>query len=367
MQVEYNLQQQTFLLSMFSNLVAGAEGTVDELEEKLRRRIEEALNLFEPSIGLWEIAWGPAIYQAPHSKIADNAMYVAKKVAPGSRYVVAIAGSNGTFPFSFDYLIENFQVSTQVPWRYGEAPAGAEIALGNFIGFTILSKCMRPGPESVGSGLIRDFLKTQTSAPIEVTVTGHSLGGALSPTLALWLSDTRSKWDEDHNATLGCLPSAGYTGGNGIFASYYDSQLKDQTTRIYNPLDVVPNGWATADIETVPTLYEPYIPADDLVRLICAIAIRISRGGDYTQILEDAKPLDGTVDQSLIIPGGGDFANFVIQGLFQHLPAYLGLLGIDIPLTTVLKPVYDALDVEQEQEKIIMDLRRRLERERLMA
>ncbi|MGH9905070.1 MAG: lipase family protein [Pyrinomonadaceae bacterium] len=59
------------------------------------------------------------------------------------------------------------------------------------------------------------------NAPTPISVTGHSLGGALSPAVALWLSDTKAQWDPSGRSSLACLPSAGPTSGDQAFATYY--------------------------------------------------------------------------------------------------------------------------------------------------
>jgi hypothetical protein len=257
-------------------------------------------------------------------------MYVAQggpdTVTPG-QLVVAIAGTD---PYSaFDWIIEDGLVSTLVPWPAGNPPPSSDpqVSLGTFLGLSIL-QTLRPGPRQPGVGtLLLDLLTTGRPGCPLVTVTGHSLGGALSPSLALYLSDTQGTWDPSAGTGIACLASAGPTPGNGDFAVYFNSQLEDATTRYWNILDVVPHVWHTADIAAIPGLYAPDIAPDLLVQALADTAAAISMFGDYTQIFPVAG-LPGTVNRSLIDPTAPSFENYVAQMRYQHVDAYPILLGV---------------------------------------
>jgi len=323
--------QTLLVLSALSNLGSCVTGTVDQIEAYLTRAITSVLDRLRGDIGPWQVVWGPAVYQAWDSDLADNVMYVAKGTfdpAQPPQLVVSIAGTN---PYSvFDWLLEDGFVSLQHPWPYGSPPSNLnpKIALGTSLGLYHLVT-MIPGPGQPGFGTtLQEFLQAELTGNTPLVITGHSLGGALSPTVALWLSDTRSQWDPNGLATISCLPSAGPTSGNRDFATYYDSQLGGSTKRIHNSLDVVPHAWSRSDLEAIPTLYLPYIKPDALVTVLVDTAISISRNGDYAQILPSATALPGIVDQGLISPLNTDFQNFVIQMRYQHVDAYFALLNM---------------------------------------
>jgi len=193
-----------------------------------------------------------------------------------------------------------------------------------------------PGARTV----LADFLGGLPAGPLNITVAGHSLGGALSPVTALWLSQTQSTWDPTSRATISCLPSAGPTPGNADFATLYNSSaVGAKTTRIHNSIDVIPHAWNADDLGEIPDLYEPTLNPGILVRMGVALASFLSRSGNYTQIITVGpanQVLAGTVDQSLIKPDASDFTNFVTQLGFQHVDAYLSLLGIG-ELSDILK------------------------------
>jgi hypothetical protein len=314
---------------MIADLGDTFSGNVDTIEKALAQDIQTQLSTLQPQIGTWQLVWGPAVHELPGSVLPDNTMYVVRRTGtPGPQQLaVAIAGTN---PFSFlDWLVEDFFVSTQVPWP---GVAGAKISSGTFIGLSVL-QTMRPGATLAGAGqTVGDFLAAQAAAgPVAITVTGHSLGGALAPTLGLWLHDTRTGWDPRGNASLSVLPFAGPTAGNLVFAQHSDAQIGPQVNRIHNSLDVVPHAWASADLQQLPALYQPYIQPDLALNLLVGLLQHISAGGGYTQIRANAPALQGTVDQSYILPILGSLVNYLVQAAFQHVDAYYKLLQVTEP------------------------------------
>ncbi len=326
----YSQNQSVFTLSILANLGSTITGTIDQIEAILANTIDTQLLSFQPEIGTWTVVWGPAVYQAPASNRVDNVMYVAQggsDTATPGQLVVAIAGTD---PYSaFDWLLEDTLVSTLVPWPTGTPPRSADprVSLGTFLGLSILQH-LRAGPRQPGAGTsLADLLTTGLPGSPSITVTGHSLGGALSPALALFLSDTQGTWNPTGRTRLNCLASAGPTPGNADFVTYYNSQLGATTTRYWNAIDVVPHVWQASDIAAIPDLYAPGIPPDVLVQALAAAARAISLIGGYTQI-EPVAGLPGTVNSSLINPAVPDFNNYFNQLTYQHVDAYPILLGV---------------------------------------
>ncbi len=324
-----------FQLTMLSNLAAAYPKISDK---DLRQKITDCL---KGPLASWEVCWGPHVVQAP-IKGTLNTMYVAKEQKQDN-YVVAIAG---TSPYSlFDWFWEDFWVNLQVPWVY--APfADAKIAFGTASGLVILQS-MKPEKGAVASGTrLWDFLKSLTDSPINVTVAGHSLGGALAPTLALWLRDTQGipfLWDPHEHATVMTMPFAGATAGDGKFAAHSNEKLPHGTLpsataasfRYANSLDVVPHAWNLDTLNALKTVYVPYIPENEIVDKLVELATKAAADGDYTQLTPDNPPWKGTVNQSKIKPGGGPlepFFNFLQQILYQHVQAYLAYFGVDTEL-----------------------------------
>ncbi len=333
---EYNPQQTIFALSVLPGLADTFTGDVPAIEAALTTELKSQLARLQPQIGTWELVWGPAVYELPTSNRPDNTMFVASSAG---QLVVAVAGTN---PYALlDWIVEDFLVRTQIPWLTGSPLSlDRKISLGTFIGLSVL-QTMKPGAGQPGAGvLLKDFLSTRTGSPVSISVSGHSLGGALSPALALWLHDLREEWDPHGNATLSSLPSAGPTAGNEAFAAYLDSKIGAQVSRLYNPLDVVPHAWMLSTLAEIPTVYAPDIEPDDLMRDFAKLALDAAKNGDYTQINLSDPPLSGSsVNTSIIHELEPAFLNFFRQLAYQHTEAYYVLMGVSEAMASVFQKI----------------------------
>jgi Lipase (class 3) len=326
----YDQTRTVFTLSMISNLGSGIQGTVAEIESKTYQAINAELSTQEPTIGRWSVIWGPAVYQAKNSDVADNVMVAFRAGTDSAIPGQIVVGIAGTDPHSgFDWIFEDFLVVTTRPWETGNrGNLSPRIALGTSIGLSVLQSLV-PGPGLPGVGVrLPAFLRSALSSSTLLTIAGHSLGGALSPAMTLFLSDTKPIWDPSGFATLRCLPSAGPTSGDRDFATYYNGVLGQATTRLYNSLDVVPHTWQSEDLVQVPDLYSPAIPPTLQVFSLAVTALGISAACDYTQIDVRTPPLQGKVNTDIIDPSKSDCDNFTAQVYYQHVQAYFELLGI---------------------------------------
>lgn len=170
---------------------------------------------------------------------------------------------------------------------------------------------------------LRDAVK-EAEGPVEINFTGHSKGGALSPTLALHLADTRDVgqgWDPEGRATLHCYPFAGPTAGNAAFAAHYDATLGASTHRLANHLDMVVHAWLPEEIRAMPKLYGATTkPPPGLQKLANAVAEDME-ALDYRQIGNRVTMFPGTVDPR--------YRDFVAQEIHQHVQAYLDALDLN--------------------------------------
>jgi hypothetical protein len=163
--------------------------------------------------------------------------------------------------------------------------------------------------------------------PVDVVVTGHSKGGALAPTLALWLAETQGpgaatheRWDERNRASVHSWSFAGPTAGNAGFAKRSNRALEGRCHRIANPLDVVPHAWASSDLGKIPALYDPTVARSEALGALVTLAGGLTNLG-YTQIeklREDFAPLPGFTGKSDETRSG-----FFDQFAQQHMEAYL--------------------------------------------
>src|SRR5262249_460381 len=110
-------------------------------------------------------------------------------------------------------------------WPPGTAPGptGPRISESTSIGLQVLLGM--EGSTANGPQSLLAFLKSQATNAINVCVTGHSLGGCLAPTLALYLKEQRAAWDVSGESNVSTISFAGPTAGNSAFAAYSDSQF----------------------------------------------------------------------------------------------------------------------------------------------
>ncbi len=263
---------------------AACKAAEQDLSQKLAADINVVLEntLLQQAIGSdWQIAWGPAIYVAePKNKTARRASFYASNAmvvmhSPSqTRYIVAIAGTNPAS--AFDWLNEDALLSpgydwtsTLACWKSGhdDLPQKghkntATVDNCTFTGVSVLLSKL----QSNGQSLVA-FLQGVDASGHTLTLTGHSLGGALSPMLALALVDPahalQSNWQADQ---VQVYATAGATPGNAALAAHYLQVFPPQkapdaspwqvwNSTVWNQFDVVPRAWAPSTLDAVPTLY----------------------------------------------------------------------------------------------------------------
>lgn len=178
---------------------------------------------------------------------------------------------------------------------------------------------------------LRSFLKAAVDAAatdLDIVVTGHSKGGALAPTLALWLAETQGTdgvseeehWDAGRRATVRCVSFAGPTAGNAAFAARSDHVIGPVCHRVWNALDVVPHAWDIDLLRDIPKLYGDGVrPIPGLKDLVAGIIDDVERR-DYRHGGLNVRKLNGTVDPTKPL--------FVDQAIHQHLEGYID--GLDL-------------------------------------
>jgi hypothetical protein len=320
----FDLWQQTFVLSNMANADYGFEVSIKEsLTEHLKSSIQNRLanaglrNLIGAS---WELAWGPCVFRQPLSAFADNAMYVAHDKV-NNIYVVAVAATN--IRSIYDILIEDLHIKP-VAWPYGgSVPEGTEIATGTRDGVDKLLAM-----KSHGQALL-PYLQGVAGKPDSTLIfAGHSLGGALSPTLAMALTEkglNLADWKAVH-----VYPTAGPTPGNATFSAYFSQKFPQSATGsqpwqvwnadVANSLDIVPRAWNSQTLATIPTLYAPNVTVSSEFATLVATKVKNIQHYHFTRI-GTAKDLT-----SSSVQGSGDV--FAKEAQYQHVYAYFQLLGI---------------------------------------
>lgn len=244
-------------------------------------------------------------------------------------HVLAIRGTYPD-PFSQAYWDDGSQDSPfgeMVDWP--GAP-GAKIAKGTNAGLTNLWAIKDAHGNTIESAV------KQLPASASITVTGHSLGGTLTPVLALKLNELFP------SLSFAASSFAGMTPGNSAFAALFGSgtKLDGCVRRVFNTLDTVSYGWdkvyATHDFYTPAPKGGPVVAA-----MLLATEARLKLGGyDFTAVGSPV-PLEGQVRKPTI---PCELVAYVLENLHQHMPdTYLSLLGapplpFSIGFGSILRP-----------------------------
>jgi hypothetical protein len=326
---DLDLAQRNLIMAFLPNLGSPLSGS--NVSQQAFKLMTLALESLQGPLGPWDLVWGPGVFQVVPRAIPANTMFVARHLQTGELFI-SIAGTN---PFSaFAWLAEDFDVDQTRAWGYGEAPEDAATSKATLTGLRVLQGMVPPAGIPGENNTLAKFLQAhieQEAEPVAITVSGHSLGGALSPTLALWLLDTQTEWDPYTRATISVYASAGPTPGNDAFASYIYDRLGESLHRIFNPLDVVTHAWDVADLAELKALYTPAIPREALWDQAVDFLIARTNGISYQHFDPQAVPLVGEIKKELVSRWLPPVVHLVGQVLYQHTLAYFELLGIAYP------------------------------------
>lgn len=371
--MRYDQYQQTFALSALANWIGDRRGTQPALQADYQTTLLQTLASADTQdrIGDWQLVWGPQVWQLPGSSLSGNAMYVAHTDAMpgiGEAYVVALSATN---PESFyDWFTEDFDVSSVVDFTsfaplLATAPVAAKkpvkpgstvISMGAATGVWHLLNMVSPSTALAPNTGLLDFLQSRDGSKATVIFAGHSLGGALSPTLATWL---KSNGKLDHFNAVHCYPTAGATPGNGEFTALYMQTLPSPppgqapyqiwNADLWNTLDCVPHAWTVPMLSQIKTLYrnDPIKEIDVLVDV--AIANTLASTVSYTQIANQR--LEGTLTG---IPT--TIVQFLEQMAHQHTTAYQELIAewlTPVPVPPAGTPQTQSVDPTQARDALV--------------
>jgi hypothetical protein len=284
----------------------------------------------------WIAVWGPVVYSRDTTGptvVADNTMACYFNLKQNT-FVVAVAGTNPRSPF--DWFGQDFDVHTQIPWTTAGGSGGGNISAGANNGLQIVL-ALRDASGQTMLEALSHFLEERQIAEATIAVGGHSLGGALSPCLALYMFENAMKLGLS-GQKLSVFATAGPTPGDATWASNYDTLISSKHisySSLYNTLDVVPLAWQPTDLETIPTLYDSLLspkdtPKDDFTGMLVSgaqlYALNSSDVNTYTQVANGRASLVGQFNTKLNTP----LKLALETGLKKLLPGELALYGLSL-------------------------------------
>ncbi|KAJ8464103.1 hypothetical protein ONZ45_g17348 [Pleurotus djamor] len=355
--VAFNIFQQTWVLCVASGIANNLLGTQVDLQNAMSANLQ-------PTLDYMQIA---AIFE-------DEKPY--------DTYVVSIAG---TAPTSKIAATENADVDKVVDFNQWARlgfdtppttdhhkidPTKQYIALGTAHGVNRLLTI--PTKEGV---TLPQFLGTIPKTS-RIVFTGHSLGGALSPTVAM--AAVTAGMVKVPVSNVFTYPVAGPTVGNSPFAALYAKTFpridahkaiyEVWNTVIWNTYDIVPHAWNSGSAKgqsllDMPGLYGKlpwkldlmlHIAVVAALKKVCKVPVYIPLQG--TQVAPTAKPdTPKTRDELMQI------------AVYQHYLGYYDVIGTPIVPTLRSASNADKLDHHEPMLDLIEKAKKEIEAELLMV
>jgi len=378
--MNYNDYQMTFILSMTSNFAPPVNNSnpiaaAQEIQTNFSNQLPQIIAAANFPVPV-TVAWGPYVVVDPKDITKDgvatatNTMLVFKypsQTAPGvNEYVVAIAGTKASSVF--DLLYEDKLGGKIAAWPYNTNTNTIKISHGTLNGVDLLLGL------NAGNSITAYFTNLNDPGAI-ITVAGHSLGGALSPALALVLFGANTKYSAipaqaaNQKWTTRTYATAGPDVGNGDYVKYLQQTFAPQPAapavkwqqfncKIWNSLDMVPQVWSQGFVDYIDNIYGTQLKTPQRVKTALGLlykAILIYNLGNPYASADPKKfgQFDGTFQTSLptngpmiaddcssnstcsVNPSSIADCEFVGQILYQHINAYFDEIGVSAFLAAV--------------------------------
>ncbi|MCP4137649.1 MAG: lipase family protein [bacterium] len=312
----------------------------------LEKDLTDTLLSVKEDLEIDEISWGPVAHKQDIQIFTDSLVYIVKNSgndAP-AEYTIVIRGTNPVSLFS--WIFEDFTVGGQTPWYRQSPHTKAKHAYISKASDTSLA--IHKNLKYNGQTILSWLTTTLAGLPgknMKLNVTGHSLGGTMTPTLALWLYDELAAQGLEKNVDINIHSLAGLTAGNEAFVEYTDFIFGNKLNRYANHLDVATHTWiehAVADL--LPVIYSPKVVLNEIETDILNFFSEQVRALGYTQPGIDV-PIESAVFDHLL------FKNYTLQAIYQHVVPYPRAAYKEAPHTiikiiaTILKDLIFKTDI----------------------
>lgn len=272
--------------------------------------------------GPWTLTWGPAVN--------DGILCYVARGADGS-YGLAIRGTDTdtSITGAFQNFLADLEAFNFVPWLYpqGQTPppqmsAGTNQALSLVIGVT----------DPATDKSLLDYLRSLAVAgPLDLMVTGHSLGGALAVAATGWLYDQLSKAGAI-SFTLWPHTFAAPTVWNQAFASWFGTNFTYYAA--VNGNDIVPMAWnnLAGILKTFPSPGPDLYKADWLLyETINAVSVAVPTYTSIAASNPDAFTATPVADETWAVEAGS-----MHSMQYQYFPHATGVAAPPLPNTSTI-------------------------------
>ncbi|WP_387690311.1 lipase family protein [Photorhabdus sp. RM71S] len=315
MTISLEEQKLNLALSLIIN-----SGEISDKSDKIKTiecDIKQSLKNSKATADKFSIIWGPAVFrinEKHHDKKYDHVVMIVKNIDNPSDYRLIIRGTWS----KINEIDEDLHVSKTVDWskwdtnipqefKDAKISHGTDLALKSLI----QGKPLNENNVSLIDKLDEITTEERKDKILNITVTGHSLGGLLASTIGLYL---KRRYINNNNIRIHTCSFAGPTAGNDIFASYSDSVFKGTLSpnvyesnflRIHNINDIVPLAWAKNDLRKIEKLYP-------LLTIGVEIYIHKTHHINYTQLSPECSFSEKLNKHQNLLDSIG----------FQHIKAY---------------------------------------------
>ncbi len=334
-------------------------GEPDEIET-IKSDINKSLKSSKTTADKFSIVWGPKAFnikEKHHEKKYDHVVMIVKNKDNPNDYRLVIRGTWS----KINAIDEDLCVFKTVDWSNWDTDIpqefkGAKISYGTDLALNTLinGKPINEDTDSLSliEALQKIIAEEEKDKILNITVTGHSLGGLLASTIGLYL---KKRYINNNNIRIHACSFAGPTAGNDIFASYSDAVFKGTLSpnvyesnflRIHNNHDIIPLAWAIKDLNKIQDIY-PHIE----IKLLVDAVILFVLDKNYTQLFPDCS---FTITKTL---GTIDSLSNMIG--YQHIDAYpegYGMSFIRTENAPVTPTDHDIVVVNDSLSERIIDL-----------
>ncbi|EKT62329.1 lipase family protein [Providencia burhodogranariea] len=273
-----------------SYIASAGQAVKQHNPELVYRKIKLSLEASKATADLFEIVWGPAVLRFPplglktnksiDDNLDDHVFFIVRNKKNLTKFHLVIRGSVSDINWQ-----EDLAVFEQVPWQKWDklAPDDAMISQGTGVALDFIINAVSNNSPGLGTTLfdfIEDHILSFRWATLNVV--GHSLGGVLASTLALYLKRLYVQY-VNSPLSINCYSYGGPTAGNQTFAKYAndifnangDDPSIDRSIfhQIINKNDIVPKAWDFYTLESINDIYPGVKLPDTLDKLLNHIAI----------------------------------------------------------------------------------------------